>query len=66
MFLNTSLNHIAGCFFFFPHKRQIFNIEIIQREMARAFCFIVFVVFIDSRDSDFFMFFYNCVCLKKY
>ena len=65
MFLNTSLNHIAGCFFFFTHKRQIFNIEIRQRENARAFCLIVFVVFIDSRDSDFSISFYNCACLKK-
>ena len=40
-------------------------IEIRQRVIARAFCFMLFVVFMDSRESDFSIMFSNVDGFKK-
>jgi len=53
VFFRILLNHSSRFFFFFVHKRNIFIIEMMQRVIARDFCFIDFVVFIDSLESSF-------------
>ena len=66
VFFSVSLDSIGGFLFFFMHNRQIFIIEIRQRENACAFSVIDFVVLIDSRESDFSICFYNRECFFIY
>ena len=66
VFFSVPLDSFGCFFFFFMHNRQIFIIEIRQRENACAFSFIDFVVLIDSRESDFSISFYNRECFFLY